>query len=203
MKSRRLCSELHNVIFDVIIGFNPLISSKAHHHWSPLTRATTILISLFSRSLLKLVDCSPLVFFFSEKTSQNSSCRDHERSLSTSSVQERTFSPQSLFLRRDPHLVFKVWIINDACTSPSHSTIATTSVVASPLFAETLAMKNAMISAHSCELNPLNLEALVKKLLVFIYDSNRLTYPFIALVFFNVTSEFHSMALNSLFVIFS
>ncbi|KAJ4881152.1 Uncharacterized protein Rs2_38207 [Raphanus sativus] len=83
MKPRRLCSELHCLNFDAITGFIPFISSKAHHHWSSPTRAATILISLFSRSLLKLVDCSPLVFFFSEKTSQTSSCRGHERSFSS------------------------------------------------------------------------------------------------------------------------
>lgn len=120
---------------------------------------------------------------------------------STSSFQERILSPQSLFIRGDSHLVFKMWIINDAGTSTPHSTTA--SLVASPLIAETLAMQNAMISAHSCGLNSLSLEALVKKLPVFIYNSNRLTYPFIALVFFNVTSEFHSLSLSSRFVIFS
>lgn len=146
----------------------------------------------------------PINSTFMEKFIQTSSRQGQERSFSSSSFsKDIIISPQSLFIRGDPHPVFKMWINNDAATSPSHSTTATASVVASPLFAETLAMKNSMTSAHSCGLNTLSLEALVKKLPIFVYDSNRLTYPFIALVFFNVSSEFHSMALNSLFVIFS
>ncbi|KAJ4891231.1 Uncharacterized protein Rs2_30979 [Raphanus sativus] len=100
-----------------------------------------------------------------KKFIQTSSHQGLERSFSPSSFsKERIILPQSLFIRRDPHPVFKMWINNDAATSPSHSTTAIASVVASPLFAETLAMKNAMTSVHSCGLNTLSLEALVKKL---------------------------------------
>ncbi|KAG5391295.1 hypothetical protein IGI04_021258 [Brassica rapa subsp. trilocularis] len=112
---------------------------------------------------------------------------------------ERIFSPQSLFVRGNFHPVSKTWTIDDAGTSTSHSTIA--SFVASPLLAETLAMQNAMISAHICGIKSLSLEALLKKLPVFTYDY-RLTYLFNALVSFNVTSEFHPLALNSLLVTF-
>ncbi|KAF2580163.1 hypothetical protein F2Q68_00000416 [Brassica cretica] len=126
--------------------------------------------------------------------------RGRERSSSTSSFQERIFSPQSLFVRGNSHPVSKTWTIDDAGTSTSHSTTA--SFVASSLIVENLAMQNAMISAHSCGIKSLSLEALFKKLPVFTYDSNRLTYPFNALVSFNVTSEFHSLALSFLLVIF-
>ena len=59
-----------------------------------------------------------------------------------------------------------------------------------------------MISAHSYGTNSLSLEALYKKLPVFVHDSNRLTYPFIALVSLSVTSEFYSLTVSSLLVIF-
>ncbi|KAF3567013.1 hypothetical protein DY000_02011485 [Brassica cretica] len=132
---------------------------------------------------------------------QTFSRQGRERSSSTSSFQERIFSPQFLFVRGNSHPISKTWTIDDAGTSTSHSTTA--SFVASPLIAETLAMQNAMISAHCCGIKSLSLEALFKKLPVFTYDSNRLTYPFNVLVSFNVQlSEFHSLALSSLLVIF-
>ena len=148
----------------------------------------------------KLTPTSPLTLTIMVKFTQTSSRHGRKRLSSTSSFQERIFSPQSLFVRGNSHPVFKTWTIDDAGTSTSHSTTA--SFGASPLIAETLAMQNAMISAHSCGIKSLSLEALFKKLPVFTYDSNRLTYPFNALVSFNVTSEFHSLALSSLLVIF-
>ncbi|CAN7053546.1 unnamed protein product [Brassica rapa subsp. trilocularis] len=148
----------------------------------------------------KLAPTSPVTLTIMVNFTQTSSRQGRERSSSTSSLQERIFSPQSLFVRGNFHPVSKTWIIDDAGTSTSHSTTA--SFVASPLLAETLAMQNAMISAHICGIKSLSLEALLKKLPVFTYDSNRLTYLFNALVSSNVTSEFHPLALNSLLVTF-
>lgn len=153
-----------------------------------------------SSSSSSLVHHCPLKLSFQDKFMKMSSRQGRERSPSTSSFQERTFSPQSLFLRGDSHPVLETWIIADAGISTSHSTTAP--FVASPLIAETLASQNAMISAHSYGTNSLSLEALYKKLPVFVHDSNRLTYPFIALVSLSVTSEFYSVTVSSLLVIF-
>ncbi|KAF3501980.1 hypothetical protein F2Q69_00044337 [Brassica cretica] len=58
-------------------------------------------------SLLKLQTNSPLKLSFMDKFKQISSRQGRERSSSTSSFQERIFPPQSLFVRGDPHPVFK------------------------------------------------------------------------------------------------
>ncbi|CAN6904937.1 unnamed protein product [Brassica oleracea var. botrytis] len=64
-------------------------------------------------------------------------------------------------------------------------------------------LQSPILAEDQIDLKSISLEALLKKLPVFVNDSNRLTYLFNALVFINVTSEFHSLAMNPLHVNFS
>ena len=107
-----------------------------------------------------------------------------------SSFLERSLSTLYSFLRRTLPSTFsimeKVFQRSDVQTSRA------THFLQSPILAE-----------DQIDLKSISLEALLKKLPVFVNDSNRLTYPFNALVFINVTSEFHSLAMSHLLVIFS
>uniref|UniRef100_M4EGY0 Uncharacterized protein n=2 Tax=Brassica campestris TaxID=3711 RepID=M4EGY0_BRACM len=163
-----------------VVRFIPKMSSQVHHQRSTPTR---VIIKPISTSFInqppkankitsssatlfhnpkrqKLTLTSPVTLTIMVKFTQTSSRQGRERSSSTSSFQERIFSPQSLFVRGNSHPVSKTWTIDDAGTSTSHSTSA--SFVVSPLIAETLAMQNAMISAHSCGIKSRSLEALFK-----------------------------------------
>lgn len=91
------------------------------------TKVRAHLIQSLARSQSLLKDCSPVAFL--QKANQTSSCWGHERTLSP-------------------------FLLHDAGSSSSHS--ATSSfVAASPLIAETLALRNAMISALQCGINAL------------------------------------------------
>ncbi|CAN6805850.1 unnamed protein product [Brassica oleracea] len=146
-----------------VVGFIPKMSSQVHHQRSTPTR---VIIKPISTSFInqppkanKITSSSATLFHNPKRQKLTPT------SPVTLTIIERIFSPQSLFVRGNSHPVSKTWTIDDAGTSTSHSTTA--SFVASPLIAENLAMQNAMISAHSCGIKSLSLEAFFKKLPVF------------------------------------
>ncbi|CAF2071485.1 unnamed protein product [Brassica napus] len=82
VKPQMVGSEGYTFLLGAIFGGFPKCSSMAHHQSSTPTRANTKGFLFLSWSLSKLEDCSPLALFLI-KASQNSSCRGHERPLST------------------------------------------------------------------------------------------------------------------------
>ena len=82
VKPQMVGSQGYAFLLGAIFGGFPKCSSIAHHQSSTLTRANTKGFLLFSWSLSKLEDCSPLALLLI-KASQNSSCRANERPLST------------------------------------------------------------------------------------------------------------------------
>ncbi|KAG2286928.1 hypothetical protein Bca4012_031687 [Brassica carinata] len=82
VKPQMVGSEGYTFLLGAIFGVFPKCSSIAHHQSSTPTRANTKGFLFLSWSLSKLEDCSPLALFLI-KASQNSSCRGHERPLST------------------------------------------------------------------------------------------------------------------------
>lgn len=163
--------------------FTPMSSKFRHQPVSPTsTNVHVRLIQSLARSHSVLEDCSPVAL--KQKAIQTSSCRGHERSVSfflerpllsiLGSTLPSTFSLEKVFQR--------------SAVQASRAT----HFLHSPILAE-----------DQIDLQSITLEALLKKLPVFIYDSNRLTYPFNALMFIYVTSEFHSLAMSPLLVIIS
>ncbi|KAG2323303.1 hypothetical protein Bca52824_016516 [Brassica carinata] len=110
-----LGSEGYTLILGAIFGGFSKCSSIAHHQSSTPTRANTNQFLLLSWSLSKLEDCSPLTLFLI-KASQTSSCRGHERPLSTILHFVGVTTSIKIPLREKDS--FFGYVVNDHCQFP-------------------------------------------------------------------------------------
>ncbi|KAJ4870102.1 Ribonuclease H-like domain protein [Raphanus sativus] len=121
----KLGLKLHSYLSGAVIDVTH--SSSQSHHQSLSPTSANVIARLFLKwNLPKLEDCSPLVFCFYKRLIKFPHVQGHERS-----------------------------IIDDAGSSSSHSAIVSFVASASLLIAETLALRNAMISARQCGINAL------------------------------------------------